>query len=259
MKSHYAGLWILLVVALIVFVGYSFVDGDISVFGKTLKKAPFAEMLLKEEQQVATPDTALIEPEKEIVIPTDSSSQTILLIGDSMTFNIALRMAQYAKQNGHTLHSVNWDSSNTKIWAESDTLDYFIRTLNPSIVFISLGSNELYFKNPESRKPFIEKIVEKIGSRPYVWIGPPNWKKDSGINDLIENTVSPKSFFRTDGMELARKKDKIHPTRKATALWVDSIMRWIPKSSHPFIVDVPSDSIGKGNPHIVFLKPHSKK
>lgn len=258
MKSHYVGLWLLLVVALIVFVGYSFVDGEVSLFGKSLKKAPFADMLLKEEAADKV-DTALLEKEAEVVvIPTDSSSQTILLIGDSMTFNIALRMAQYAKQNGHTLHAVNWDSSNTKIWAESDTLDYFIRKLDPSIVFISLGSNELYFKNPESRRPFIEAIVEKIGSRPYVWIGPPNWKKDSGINDIIENTVRPKSFFRTDGMELARKRDKIHPTRNATSLWVDSIMRWIPESSHPFVVDTPSDSIGRGNPHIVFLKPHSK-
>ena len=79
-------------------------------------------------------------------------------------------------------------------------------------VFISLGSNELYFKNPESRLPYIKKVLEMIDTIPYVWIGPPNWQKDSGINDLLERTCRSGSFFRTDGMELARKKDHIHPT-----------------------------------------------
>lgn len=259
MKSHYSGLWLIVAVSLIVFLVISFVD-DISVGGWTIKKAPFSENLLAKEDSVDRNSDLFADSlaGKVIEAKTDSVPKSILIFGDSMTLNLALRLAQYAKQNGHTLHSVNWDSSNTKIWADCDTLRHFIREFDVDYVFISLGSNELYFKNPESRLPYIKRVLEMIDTIPYVWIGPPNWQKDSGINDLLERTCRSGSFFRTDGMELARKKDHIHPTRAASALWVDSIMRWMPKSAHPILADSPSDSIGRANANVTFLKALNK-
>lgn len=259
MKSHYSGLWLIVAVSLIGFLVISFVD-DISVGGWTIKKAPFSENLLAKEDSVGRKSDFCADSlaGKVIEAKTDSVPKSILIFGDSMTLNLALRLAQYAKQNGHTLHSVNWDSSNTKIWADCDTLRHFIRVFDVDYVFISLGSNELYFKNPESRLPYIKRVLEMIDTIPYVWIGPPNWQKDSGINDLLERTCRSGSFFRTDGMELARKKDHIHPTRAASALWVDSIMRWMPKSAHPILADSPSDSIGRANANVTFLKALNK-
>ena len=259
MKSHYSGLWLIVAVSLIGFLVISFVD-DISVGGWTIKKAPFSENLLAKEDSVDRNSDLFADSlaGKVIEAKTDSVPKSILIFGDSMTLNLALRLAQYAKQNGHTLHSVNWDSSNTKIWADCDTLRHFIREFDVDYVFISLGSNELYFKNPESRLPYIKRVLEMIDTIPYVWIGPPNWQKDSGINDLLERTCRSGSFFRTDGMELARKKGHIHPTRAASALWVDSIMRWMPKSAHPILADFPSDSIGRANANVTFLKALNK-
>ena len=120
------------------------------------------------------------------------------------------------------------------------------------------GSNEPYLKKPDIRRPEVKKILEVIDTIPYVWIGPPNWTEDSGINDMIESMCRPGSFFRSAGMEFKRKADHVHPTRESSSLWVDSIMRWLPKSAHPFRADVPSDSIGKCNPNIVFLKALNK-
>ncbi len=259
MKSHYSGLWLIVAVSLIGFLVISFVD-DISVGGWTIKKAPFSENLLAKEDSVDRNSDLFADSlaGKVIEAKTDSVPKSILIFGDSMTLNLALRLAQYAKQNGHTLHSVNWDSSNTKIWADCDTLRHFIREFDVDYVFISLGSNELYFKNPELRLPYIKRVLEMIDTIPYVWIGPPNWQKDSGINDLLERTCRSGSFFRTDGMELARKKDHIHPTRAASALWVDSIMCWMPKSAHPILADFPSDSIGRANANVTFLKALNK-
>lgn len=258
-RKPYFALWLLLLVALGVFVAYSFCD-DISINGYMVKKAPFKEALFSECEDSlaikANPDSVLnATPVKTEV---DSLPQVIFIFGDSMTYNLSLRLAQYAKQNGHEIHSVNWDSSNTRIWANHDTLAYYIDKFHPTQIFISLGSNELYLKKPESRKDDILKILQVIDTIPYVWIGPPNWKKDTGMNDVIESVCRPGSFFRSEGMDFERKKDHVHPTRKSSAIWVDSIMRWIPKSAHPFVVDAPSDSIGKCNPNIVFLKALNK-
>lgn len=262
MKNNYIALWLLLALALIIVTVVSFF-GDINIGDKTLKKSPIADVLINGKQEsdslssVATLNIDSVSKLEE-PCPVDSTPQRLFIFGDSMTFNLALRLAKYAQQNGHEINSVNWDSSNTRIWAQSDTLKYYLDKYKPTQVFISLGSNELYVKNPENLKPYITHILEMIDTIPYVWIGPPNWKKDGGINDLLQATCKPGTFFRTDGMQLDRKKDHIHPTKNASALWVDSIMRWLPSSAHPFVAEFPSDSIAKANPHIVFLKALNK-
>ncbi|MBD5310047.1 MAG: SGNH/GDSL hydrolase family protein [Muribaculaceae bacterium] len=262
MKSSYLALWLLLAGALVIFLTVSFAD-DITLGSYTVKKAPFAETLLPDTLATETgqftsaehPVAADTVPE---IVQIDSLPKTILLFGDSMTMNIALRLARYAKQNGHDMHAINWDSSNTKIWAETDTLSYYIKKLNPDFIFISLGSNEVYFKDPFKRQPNVRRILATIGDVPYIWIGPPTWDNRTAINDMLEATCRPGTYFKSSGMEFKRKKDKIHPTREASALWVDSIMRWMPKSAHPILADYPNDSLGKVNSHIIFLKALNK-
>lgn len=257
-KKTYLALWLLLSVALIVILLVAFSD-DIVIGGKTLRKAPVADLFATDSLAVELAEAGTDSiPELIEEVKTDSLPQSIFIFGDSMTFNLALRLAQYAKQNGHVINSVNWDSSNTKIWAEHDTLAYYIEKFRPTQIFISLGSNELYISKPETRLPYIKKILEVIDTIPYVWIGPPNWKEDGGINDLLARTCRPGSFFRSAGMEFQRKADHIHPTRSSSALWIDSIMRWLPSSAHPFIAEMPSDSVKKANPHIIFLKALNK-
>lgn len=256
-KNKYVTLWLLLSLALIIILLLAFVD-DIKIGTYTLKKAPIAETLWKDKSisdSLMNPQIFdKVKQEPEMLVEVDSLPQNFLIFGDSMTFNLSLRLAQYAKQNGHQIHALNWDSSGTKIWAESDTLEYYINLYKPTQIFIALGSNELGMTNPDSRIPYIKKILAQIGDIPYVWIGPPNWKKDSGINRVLASECAPGSFFLSDGMEFERGPDKKHPTAKSSALWMDSIIRWIPKSSHPFVATLPSDSIGKVSSNVIFLK-----
>ncbi|MDE6272230.1 MAG: hypothetical protein K2M31_04405, partial [Muribaculaceae bacterium] len=249
MKYPYLSLWLLLAIGLIIIIAIAFAD-DINIGEYTLRKAPFRENLLvdheAEAREEARQDSIIVakrlemeEHEKEERV--DSTAHTILLIGDSMTWNLAYRFAQYAKTNGHTFHAVNWDSSGTVKWAKSHHLSEFIEQYGASYVFICLGSNELYIKDPKKHLPHIQSILDEVGDLPYVWIGPPNWKEDYGINDLLEATCVPGGFFRSEGMKFERKKDGIHPTRKASEIWVDSIARWMPKSSHPILMETPPE------------------
>lgn len=266
MKSNYTGLWLLLATAMVVVILIAFAD-DINIGKWTIKKAPYRETLLRdtseEEREKAIADSLRevrkeLETERLTQAVVDSTPQSILLIGDSMTMNLALRLAQYAKHNGHTMHAVNWDSSSTVKWGKSDHLKDYIHEFGATYVFISLGANELYLKNPKTHQQYVEMILDQIGDLPYVWIGPPNWKEDFGVNDMLEEVCKPGSFFRSAGMKFARKKDGIHPTREASAFWIDSIARWMPKSGHPILLDTPSDSVGKGNPNLIFLKATDK-
>ncbi len=238
---------------------------DITIGSYTLRKAPFSETLLRdreaEAREAAHADSVLTERRKVVEcneVVTDSTTQSILLIGDSMTMNLALRLAQYAKANGHKFNAVNWDSSGTVKWAKSRHLSEYVKEYEATYVFISLGANELYLKNPAAHRPYVDSIIAQVGNIPYVWIGPPNWKEDEGLNDMIEAACNPGSFFRSAGMEFKRKKDGVHPTRESSALWIDSIVRWMPKSSHPILLASAPDSLPKVNANIKFMKATDK-
>lgn len=254
----------LLSVALLVVTIISFAD-DISFGDIKIKKSPIAELLTKKyltseekQQKEIAKQHEIVEKSKPMENPIDSAQQVFLFFGDSMTQNLALRASAYARQNGHQIHTINWDSSGMRIWAQTDTLDFYLNKFHPTFIFISLGSNELYIRNVDKYRHFARTILKKIGNIPYVWIGPPNWKPDEGINNMIAEETRPGTFFRSEGIELKRKRDQIHPTRDAAGLWFDSIARWMPKSAHPILLDTPSDSITQSeklsHTNIIYLK-----
>ena len=167
-----------------------------------------------------------------------------MIFGDSMLEWLAKRLCDYSLENGYDLSSIIWYSSSTKLWATTDTLQYFLDRIQPDYVMLCLGGNELFVRDLSKREKYIATIVEHIGDRPFLWIGPPNWKKDTGINDLISKGVGEGRFFDSRNLELERAEDNMHPTRSAAALWMDTIASWLNSSAarHPLKMDRPTHS-----------------
>ena len=286
-KKTYLYLWLLLAIALGVAVAISLMH-DPQFFGLSVKQGTFKEVILAEKDtteekdtdiQKATPgqpwETTIAEGAKEedktakaaggktgaassgdgqnyagYTPKPLSEIESILIFGDSMTILVANRLAQYGKKNGYRVNSVTWDASSTVSWANCDTLDNFIKRYHPDLIMITLGSNELFLKNFEKRRPDVERLLKKIGNIPYLWISPPNWKEDQGYNAFMRGILAPGTFFNSNNLDLPRKKDHIHPTSKGGEIWTDSIMKWIPKSAHPIKAEVPdSGTSSKHNVH----------
>lgn len=276
MKRHYLSLWLLLLCAFVIFaVSSAF---DMPYLGEyQLKSSGIADALRPPKKASTTPlpvpaDSAEINADSigsvgsgsvgskgSVPAPCDTSTHTILLIGDSMLEGIAPRLAAYADHNGHTLYSVMWYSSTSKIWGSSDKLRNYISRLNPSFIIVCLGANELTVRDIASaRRQYVEKIIEDIDTIPYLWIGPPNWRRDTGINALISSVASEGSFFLSDGMDFERTADGAHPTRSSAALWVDSVMRWMPANArHPIRMDFPEADASR--PKRVFVHKPTEK
>lgn len=181
--------------------------------------------------------------EAEPVIELDTASQRILFFGDSMLEGLSKRFSDYAEKNGHYLKSVIWYSSSTKVWSSHlDTLSHFMRQVEPSFIVVCCGSNELFVRDLDKRDKYIKDIIKHIGKTPYVWIGPPNWKPDTGIDSLILANVGPKRYFDSSKLPLERKKDHMHPTWAAAASWMDTVAVWMsdPKQTlHPIKMEYP--------------------
>lgn len=265
MNKHYFMLWALLATAFAVFAVASAFEMP-SIGDHTLKSSGIAQALtppkishdtipLLSDSTLAPKDTI---PEVTFPVPVDTAAQTILFIGDSMLEGLSPRMAAYADKNGHTLYCVMWYSSTSEVWGKSTKLQSYIKRLKPSYVFISLGANELFVKNiADKRDKYVKKIIEDIDSIPYVWIGPPNWKPDTGINDLIDANTPEGTFFLSKDMDFDRSSDGAHPTRASAIEWLDSVMRWMPQHAlHPIKMDLPD--VSKSRPKRLFVHQPSE-
>lgn len=258
MRRHYLGIWAIITVALIIIVAISFAD-PFSIFGYEVKKTPIAEVLTATDTEAdavsANNDSTAIA--SKFPAPLDTASQNILIIGDSMLEGLNPRLAAYAKANGHRLNSVIWYSSSSEYWGTCDTLQVFLKRFKPTFIFISLGGNELFVRDIKTKRDkYVKEFLRQIGDIPYLWIGPPNWKKDTGINELIAENVKPGCFFLSDGMHFDRTKDGAHPTHESAAKWLDSVARWMPAhAAHPIKMTRPANDVKARPENVVVLQP----
>ncbi len=157
--------------------------------------------------------------------------ERILVLGDSMVEVLAADLQAYALENGHEIVPAIWYGSTTSAWANSAELGALVREIDPTMVVVVLGSSELTRRKIESRRPFVEALVRRAGKRKVVWIGPPNWRADTGINDLLEDVLGKDRFFRSEHLDLTRKKDGIHPDAAGGKVWMDAIAAWLETES----------------------------
>ena len=188
--------------------------------------------------------------------PLDTTKQRILWFGDSMLEKLMWRAKAYADSNGHQLYPIVWYSASTKWYGECDTIDYYIKKYKPSYVLFVMGANELFIRNIFKRRhQYVQNIIKKVGKIPYLWVGPPNWKDDTGINDMIKAFVPQDQYYESQKLTLARAKDGAHPTITAAGTWMDSIAVWIVNKSHyPIVMNNPG-KVKKTYPHPILLQP----
>lgn len=265
MNKPYWGLWSLLLTALIFFVVLSFWQDGIRIGNFELKTASFTTDLgapMKHHKSAQKGDAATDEKSAENTAakdwraPLDTTAKNILFIGDSMLEGLAPRLAKYCDKNGHTLVEVIWYSSSSKIWGESGRLAELIAKYKPNYIFICLGANELYVPDiKRARRHFVKKILAEIGDIPYVWIGPPNWDEDTGINDLIEQEVDDGCFYLSAHDHFERSRDGAHPTRASAHQWMDRVVKWMADNcAHPIRLKNPGEGVGKAS-HIIVYQP----
>jgi lysophospholipase L1-like esterase len=158
--------------------------------------------------------------------PLALANKTVLLIGDSMAEGIGPFLRKKVEAAGGRFVGLPWCSSTTVGWLDSGRITEDLAQYKPDIVFIALGSNEIFIKNPDERAPVIKKIVAQLGNRPAYWVGPPSWKPDSGIVRVIEENFQPDHFYNSNDLKVERRKDGAHPKVEGYAYWTELIWDW---------------------------------
>ena len=239
---------LIFVISLIVLGIYSYVDAPIE-FSVKVKQSEIKAFLSAPPQEPFLASS--LEKHLESVLDSlikgvdttkvlDTTSHKILLTGDSMCEGLMFRFKEYAKANNHELKTVIWYSSTTIWWSESDSLRKLVHKHQPDYIFFTTGSNELFIRNIQEREKYIQDIISQTGGRKFIWIGPPNWADDTGINDLIIKNVGRDRFFESRHLTFERGPDGAHPTWSSSAVWADTISTWImEKSRHKILMRKP--------------------
>src|SRR5437764_4084643 len=120
-------------------------------------------------------------------------------------------------------------SSTTVQWEAEGKMRQYIEQYHPDIIFIALGSNEIFITEMTARAKAVRAIAAEIGDRPAYWIGPPSWKPDKGIVHAIEENFHPGHFYNANDLVVPRRRDGAHPTPDGFKTWTDLIWDWYAK------------------------------
>lgn len=162
----------------------------------------------------------------ESAFPLSLANKTVLLVGDSMAEGVGPWLKKKVEAAGGRFIDGHERSSTIVWWQGSGKLRELLASHHPDIVFIALGSNEIFLQKPEQRVPLIKQMVEEIGAHPAYWIGPPCWKPDSGLVHVIEESFQPGHFYNSNDLKVPRAPDGKHPTAQGYEAWTDLVWTW---------------------------------
>lgn len=188
--------------------------------------------------------------------PTLRPGDRILLVGDSLAVGLTVPLGALCRESGIAFQALATVGTRIDQWATSDPLTQALAAFQPTLVLISLGTNDAYMQpSPgqdigERQRPFMEELLSKIESYPHasdagsgpraiVWVSPPTLPAAAislpSVMTLIESEhaidlprIKPRvSFFPTQRLTLPRGPDGIHPVASGYAAWAGKIWQWL--------------------------------
>jgi len=188
----------------------------------------------------------------------------VLFIGDSMTGWMAERLNAYGEINGFEVSTIVWDGSTISKWADSPNLKSIISSQDPDAIIVSLGMNEMFEPNPQTKlKKPIKDLIATFGDIPFLWIGPPSWPGHSqgqAFNNWIQEELEPGNYFRSFDLDIPRQsKSNPHPSREGIEIWIDMVAEWIPINSNIKFPSLDKPGTGKMSRGKTFIYKRMKE
>ena len=153
------------------------------------------------------------------------AGKTILHVGDSMVGGnqgLTRALEQRFTAEGAKLIRDYKVSESIVSYDHSPKLKSLVEKNRPDIVIITLGTNDVFVPYPASMAGNVRNIVKRVGTTECYWMGPPTWKPDTGIVQVLKDNVAPCKFFDSSNLKLQRAGDGIHPTDRGGADWATS-------------------------------------
>lgn len=153
------------------------------------------------------------------------AGKLVLHVGDSMVggnWGLTRALEQKFSAEGAKFVRDYKVSESIISYDHSPKLKSLLEKHHPDIVILTLGTNDVFVPYPASMAANVQNIVKRIGARECYWMGPPTWKPDTGIVNVLKDNVTPCKFYDSSSLKLQRSGDGIHPTDRGGADWATS-------------------------------------
>lgn len=176
----------------------------------------------------------------QLVLPAaELDGKVVLHAGDSMVGGLAgLTRALGATMKEHGLKAYrtdSWVSANLSMFHQQKRFGELLQKNKPDVVILTLGANDVFSPAPDKLAPHVRAIVAKIGERPCLWVSPPAFPAPAHIKDgperiarfvaMLKDNAAPCKFFDSTQVDMARARDRIHPTDAGGASWAASVWK----------------------------------
>ncbi len=176
--------------------------------------------------------------------PSLKPGDRVLLIGDSLAVGLTVPFGSLAREHGVTFKGLGTVGTRIDQWASSTELAQTLATFQPTIVIVSLGTNDAYMMGPpdpgQRQAPYLDKLLALLersspSPRALVWLQPPTLPPAAialpSIRALIETlrrrTRIPVFVFQSQQLSLPRGPDGIHPVASGYAQWAGALWQWL--------------------------------
>ena len=170
-------------------------------------------------------------------IPQVAKGSRMLLIGDSLAQGMSPHFNKSARSRGYLPFVKCLQGSRIDYW--SPRLEAIINDIRPTLVVVSLGTNDAGMTVPESQRQHIKnikKIIDRYGAK-IIWLLPqPLPSRFVGQNDIkkIINEELQNNVYDAK-IKLEKAEDKIHLTSKGYETWMNAT--WEHMASKGIIVN----------------------
>lgn len=165
--------------------------------------------------------------------PKVDADTRLMLMGDSLAVGMTVPFRSLAAEQRIPFQSLAVSGSRIDQWAHSKKLQRALASFRPTLVLVSLGTNDEYLRGDAvaRQRPYFEDLLKMLrdSGAEIAWIGPPTLPKpaSNGITPMLEAAIPSSHYFHSEQLALPRGPDKLHPTTRGYAGWAGAIWQWL--------------------------------
>ena len=158
----------------------------------------------------------------------------LLLIGDSLAQGLSPHLKELATDERIPHLGAGVSGSRVDQWIDSQWLASALDEFGPTLVLISLGTNDAYSNfSPEQVVEHVRSLLARIPEDvEVVWVGVPglpgSYSGRSPNVDMLEGIEDEAPYYyESHELEIPRGPDALHPTARGYAGWAGDLWDWL--------------------------------
>lgn len=171
--------------------------------------------------------------------PKVTKESRVLVLGDSLAVGLGPLIRVLGRDEGITVDHLAKSGSRAQEWAQSPALALKLGQYRPTLVLVSLGTNDTYAGNAiQTQLPWAQRLAKLLrdAGAEVAWIGPPALPNPHGgmradeayLRALRGGGVVPDpAYFHSEAMEIPRAPDNLHPSVRGYAGWAAKAWAWL--------------------------------